>query len=114
MRLKSAHTRLEGEQEPITPLAGFHRRRLAREVSGEFLIQGDDDRLLAWEISVQQTHADARVFGDLTQRCVLVAPFADHPNSSFVKAVSRCRALRRLTRRTATLSALDIFSEHVH
>src|SRR5262245_23087645 len=114
MRLKSAHTRLEGEQEPITPLAGFHRGGLTREVSGELLIQGDDDRLLAWEISVQQTHADMCVFGDLAQRRGLIAPLADHPNRSLVKTVSGRRALRRLTWRAATFSALDIISEHVH
>src|SRR5262245_59943417 len=114
MRLQSPQTRPEGEQEPIPPLSRLHHRRLASEVSGELVVQGDDHRLFAWEVSVQQPDADVRLLGDLTQRCRFVAPLADHPNCSLVKPLSRCRALRRLPWRTPTLSELDIFSEHVH
>src|SRR6267142_2120194 len=114
MRLQNAQARFEREQEAIAPLPGLHRRRMPREVSGELLVQGDDHRLLTREIPVQQAHADVRVFGYFPQRRGLVAPLADHPDCGLVQAISCCRALRRLTRRTPTFSALDSFSEHVH
>ncbi len=39
---------LEGVDEPIAPLASRHLRRLLRERVGEFVVQGQYDRALAF------------------------------------------------------------------
>src|SRR3954462_11843564 len=114
MRLQHAQDRFERENETLAPPSGPHRCRLARIIRRELLIQGDDDRLLTWEVSIQQAHADPRLPGDVPKRCGLVPPLADHPECDLIQAISGSRALRRLTRGTPTFCTLDIFSEHVH
>src|SRR6185503_11008604 len=104
---------LQRERETIAPAAARHRGGGAGEVRRQFFIQRDDDRLLAWEVSIQQSHADAGLLGHIAERRRCVAPLRHLPDRNAIEALPRRGALRRLARGTAP-ATLDIFGEHVY
>src|SRR5713101_5323967 len=101
MRLEHIKTRRQREDEAVTPPARLHGRSLTREVSRQLGIEGEDDRLFAWEVAVQQSNADVRFLGDVSKRRPVVSALSDQGHCCGVQPVSRLGALSRLARRPA-------------
>ena len=70
----------------------------------ELVVERDDDRLLAREVSIQQPDADAGLVGDLPQRRRLVASSGDQPDRRGIQAVSCRGPLQGLAPWTAPFS----------
>src|SRR5260221_3844473 len=106
--------RREREDEAVAPASRLHARSLMCEVGRQLVVEGEDDRLFAREVAVQQPDADIRLFGNFPKGRRLVSAPGDQPHRRGVQAVFRLSALHRLAWWTFTFSRLDILSEHVH
>src|SRR5471032_1267 len=100
------------EDEAVAPASRLHARRLTREVGRQLVVEGEDDRLFAREVAVQQPDADVRLPGDLPQGRRLVSAPGDQPHRCGVQAVSRLSAFSGPSWWTPPFSRLDIYSEH--
>ena len=87
---------------------------LARVIGRQFVVERDDDGLLAREIAIQEADADARFLRDIPKGRRFVAARGDQLHRGGIQAVPRRGTLRSLARRTAPFPRLDILSEHVH
>src|SRR5207245_8251712 len=100
--------------ETVAPPARAHGRSLTREISRQLVVKGQDHRLFAREIPIEQPDADVRLPGDVSKGRRLVPALGDQAHGRGIQAVSRRGALSRLPRRATPLSGLDILSEHAH
>src|SRR4051794_16511646 len=104
----------EGVDEPVAPLASGHLRRLLREVFGEFVIQSEHDRALAWEIAIQQPRADASPGCHLAERGRLIALLANQADGRLVETETSRLSFGRPPLWPASFSQLATFAEHVY
>src|SRR5688572_3408843 len=83
-------------------------------IGRELVVECDDDRLLAGEVSIEQPDTDARRAGYVAHRRRLVAALANHADRRCVKAIPGRRSLPGLSPGPAPLPRFDIFGEHVY
>jgi hypothetical protein len=114
MRLEYAETPVQGEDEAVAPSPWRHLRRLTRVLRRQFVVERDDDRLLAREVAIQESDADARFLRDIPKGGRFITAGCDQLHRCGIEAIPRHRALRGLAGRAAAFSRLDILSEHVH
>ena len=114
MRLEHIETGVQGKDESFAPSPGRHLSSLTCVLRRQFVVKGDDDSLFARKVAIQESDADARLFGDIPKGRGFIAAGCDQLHRRGIQPVPRCGSLGGLTRRPAPFSRLDIFSEHVH
>jgi hypothetical protein len=114
VRLEYIETRLQGEDEAVTPPPGWHVCGLARIVGRQFVVQRDDDGLLAREVAIQEADADTSLLRDIPEGCRFVAVGGNELHGRRVETDPGLSTLGCLAAGTAPLSRLDNFDEHVH
>jgi hypothetical protein len=114
MGTERSQTELQSKYEPFAPLAGRHLRCLLREGLRQFVVQGEDDRPLVGEVTIQErgTHADPG--RDIAQRSRFIATLANQGDSRLVELEARRLAAGRSARRPASFPWFANFSEHVY
>ena len=95
---------LEGEDEPVAPLASRHLGRLLRERLGQFVIQGEDDGPLVWKVAIQERGTHAGPGRHLAQRGRLIATLANQADGRLVETETGGLSFGRPTWRAASFS----------
>ena len=114
MRLEDMEAGLQREEEAVTPFPGRHVRGLPRVIGGQFVVERDDDGLLAREIAIEESDADTRLLRDVPKRRRLVAAGGNQLRSPCRRGGPWPRRPAGSAGRPAPFARLDIFSEHVH
>src|SRR5688500_1919022 len=114
MWLEHGKTRTESEDETVAPFSARHVRGLPSVFRRQLVVQRNDDGLLAREISIEESDADACFLRDIAQRRGFVSPRGDQSHRRRIQPFSCSGPLRRLARRSPPFPRFDIFSEHVH
>src|SRR5262249_25285951 len=105
---------LQGEYEPVAPLASGHLGGPLREGLRQLVVQREDDGPLAGEVTIQERGTHSGQGRDVAQRRCFVPTLADQGDGRLVESEARRLASGRSTRRTASLARLANFSKHVY